>query len=103
MTTPKDPTEEARRLAREICQTHIRAPWCTEDYHLMDAIAAALQARDTQAYERGRKQGRDETLSLLRMKLTDGTESNRIRAEAAERIQSLLTETDALMAKGGRP
>lgn len=42
---------DAKARAQEICTAHIRAPWSTDDYHLRDAIAAALRAERERALE----------------------------------------------------
>lgn len=53
--TPDHPDPEARAKdqARELLRAHLREPWETRDYHLMDAIAAALREREAQGYQRG--------------------------------------------------
>jgi hypothetical protein len=41
----------AKDTAREIAQAHIKGPWSTDDYHLVDAITQALEAARAEALE----------------------------------------------------
>jgi len=55
-----------------------------------------------EGFNSGQEYGVAMCISLLRMKLLDGTESNRIRAEAADRLEETLNDIKEIMAHAER-